>query len=68
MEEENGADLHGWSEAKFRLEGTDDISQNWRENVFEFRPESQTDVDRNQMTDDKVVRYWWKVGEDWRAG
>ena len=67
-EEENGADLHGWAQARFRLEGTDEISDRDRENVFEFRLESQTDNDRDKMTDDKTVQYWWKVGDDWRSG
>ena len=67
-EEQNGTDLHGWAQAWFVLLENDKISQYPMDPVFEFRIDTQTDTDRNKMTDEKDANYWWKVGDDSRGG
>ena len=67
-EEQNGTDLHGWAQAWFVLLENDKISQYPMDPVFEFRIDTQTDTDRNKMTDEKSANYWWKVGDDSRGG
>ena len=67
-EEQNGGDLHGWAQVDFRLFDQPEIEDVWGDNVFEFRLETQTDIDRNKFVEDKNVNYWWKVRDDWRNG
>lgn len=67
-EEQNGGDLHGWASIDFRLFDQPEIEDVWGDNVFEFKLETQTDIDRDKFIEDKNVHYWWKVGSDWRTG
>ena len=67
-EEQNGGDLHGWASIDFRLFDQPEIEDVWGDNVFEFKLETQTDIDRDKFIEDKNVYYWWKVRDDWRNG
>ena len=67
-EEQNGGDLHGWASIDFRQFDQPEIEDVGGDNVFEFKLETQTDIDRDKFIEDKNVHYWWKVGSDWRTG